>query len=339
MKKTTIKDIAEKAGVSPTAVSFTLNGRPGVGQETRERILTVAHEAGWTPSPRAQALSRARADAIGLVITRPDDSYASEGFYFHFLIGLQSELATANMDLVMRHASCLEEEMQLYREWSSSGRVDGVVLVEPVVGDPRFDLVKDLDLPAVVVGLDAPGLPSVITADDALIRSIVEHLVAQGARRIGYVSGDASFIHTVSRCAALHAYADEHPQVRVFVSEGTDFTETAGRSAASSLLEKDVDALIFDNEILTLGGLAATNGSAHADVLLFSCQDSPLCRATTPAISAVATSASRLSADAGRLVLARLRGQNPASIVEPVPTLVLRDSTLHGLPRRLRADT
>jgi len=64
-KRVTITDIARLAGVSPGAVSFALNGRPGVSEQTRQRILDIAEEHQWLPSSAARALVGSRAGVIG----------------------------------------------------------------------------------------------------------------------------------------------------------------------------------------------------------------------------------------------------------------------------------
>ncbi|HUK44970.1 MAG TPA: LacI family DNA-binding transcriptional regulator, partial [Gaiellaceae bacterium] len=61
--RVTISDIAQRAGVSKGAVSYALNDRPGVSDETRDRILAIAKELGWYPNRAARSLSAARADA------------------------------------------------------------------------------------------------------------------------------------------------------------------------------------------------------------------------------------------------------------------------------------
>src|SRR3954451_605757 len=71
MKRPTITDIAREAGVSKGAVSYALNGRPGVSEATRQRITEIARELGWAPSSTARALSGGRTGAIGLVLDRP----------------------------------------------------------------------------------------------------------------------------------------------------------------------------------------------------------------------------------------------------------------------------
>lgn len=67
----TIVDIAKRANVSTGAVSYALNGLPGVSNETRQRILTIAEEIGWRPSSAARSLSVSRAHAVGMILRDP----------------------------------------------------------------------------------------------------------------------------------------------------------------------------------------------------------------------------------------------------------------------------
>ena len=67
-RRVTIADVAARAGVSPGAVSFALNDRPGVGAATRQRILAAAGDLGFRPSHRARSLSRSTSFALGLVL-------------------------------------------------------------------------------------------------------------------------------------------------------------------------------------------------------------------------------------------------------------------------------
>ena len=92
--RVTIRDIAERAGVSKGAVSYALNGRPGVSDDTRERIISIANELGWYPNRAARALSAARAEACGLVLARPARTLALEPFFMEFIAGVEAELAT-----------------------------------------------------------------------------------------------------------------------------------------------------------------------------------------------------------------------------------------------------
>src|SRR5690349_24775040 len=80
VKRPTIADIAREAGVSKGAVSYALNGQPGVSEETRARILAIASELGWYPNRAARALSASRAHSCGLVLARPARMLALEPY-------------------------------------------------------------------------------------------------------------------------------------------------------------------------------------------------------------------------------------------------------------------
>ena len=162
MDRTTIKDIARVAGVSPGAVSFALNDKPGVSEATRSRVKAVAKDLGWRPNVAARALSANRAGAVGLVIARDDRSFAGEGFFLHLIAGMEEVLTPARTALVLQLVASREEECEVHRQWWAQRRVDGVVLVDPARNDPRWPLMAQIKMPCTVVGAmsDTP-LPGV----------------------------------------------------------------------------------------------------------------------------------------------------------------------------------
>src|ERR1700712_883864 len=89
MPRPTISDVAARAGVSKGAVSFALNDRPGLAPPTRRRILEAAEELGWSPSPRARALSVSKALAVGLVVARPPEILRADAFFPSFIARLE----------------------------------------------------------------------------------------------------------------------------------------------------------------------------------------------------------------------------------------------------------
>ena len=152
MHRVTINDIARRAGVSKGAVSYALNGRPGVSEETRHKILDVAHELGWAPNRTARMLSGSRTETFGLVLARDPRTLGSEPFYMEFIAGLQDELSQRGYALLLQLATSLADELELYPRWWSERRVDAVVIVDIRLDDPRVAAVRELDIPAVFVG-------------------------------------------------------------------------------------------------------------------------------------------------------------------------------------------
>ena len=86
-RRATIADIAQRAGLSKGAVSYALNGLPGVSESTRQRVLKLAAEMGWRPNSAARALSASRAGALGLVMARGQHPWGRA-----FLLKLMSSL-------------------------------------------------------------------------------------------------------------------------------------------------------------------------------------------------------------------------------------------------------
>ena len=189
----TINDVAAAAGVSKGAVSFALNGRPGVAPETRRRILEAADQLGWTPSPRARALSVSKALAVGLVVARPPEIFRADAFFPAFISGLETVLSEHGHALLLMVAE--HDDVETYRRLAREGRVDGVVVTDLRVDDPRPALLAKLGLPSVVVGPelasdgDAADPPPIGVDDTPGIRAAVEHLVELGHTRIAHVSG------------------------------------------------------------------------------------------------------------------------------------------------------
>ncbi|MYT15071.1 transcriptional regulator, LacI family [Streptomyces sp. SceaMP-e96] len=156
-RRPTIKDIARRAGVSESAVSFALNDRPGVSQDTRARVRRVAEELGWQANSAARALSGERAGAMGLVLARPAQTLGVESFFLQLVSGIQEVLSARQIALLFQVVEDLDTECALYRRWWAERRVDGVLVVDPRTDDPRPELLAALGLPAVVVG--GPAAP------------------------------------------------------------------------------------------------------------------------------------------------------------------------------------
>ena len=155
----TISDVAHAAGVSKGAVSYALNGLPGVSPDTRDRILRVAKDLGWKPSLRAKGLSSAKAYALGLVVARDPSLLGTDPFFPAFIAGIETALAEHDYTLVLSVATAPGAEERCYRKLVDNGRVDGVILTDVRHNDSRIPLLLELKLPAVT--LNRPGAGSV----------------------------------------------------------------------------------------------------------------------------------------------------------------------------------
>ncbi len=331
MRRPTIRDIARLAQVSPGAVSLALNGKPGVSDATRQRVVEIADAMGWTASTAARALSKSRADAVGLALARPRASIDSERFYFQFICGMVEALTQRNQSLVLQIVDTVEKELAVYRSWWVERRVDSVVLVDPLMDDPRPAHLRSLSLPFVTVGWKFEDGSAVLIDDAGIVETAVEHLAEQGRRRIAYVCGIASLQHSQVRQRAL-SRVGARLGLDVRMSNPTDYTQQSGARELELLLHapQKPDAIIFDNESLMLGGLPvlAEHGlSMPGDVAVLSLEDSPTGQLMRPQITAFDRDPSVL----GEAAVALLIDEDaPTDLVVEPPHLVARGSTVVG---------
>lgn len=329
----TLKDLATRLGISESAASFALNGRPGVSEETRKRVLALAKELQWAPHHAARTLSGFTSMTVGFVLTRDVREFGMESFYLRLLTGAQAVLSERGYGLLFQMTHSVDEELAVLRRWSEERRVEGVIISDLRRGDPRPAYLRDLGLPAVLAGGPDPKrlLPCVAVDDGAAIRLLVDHLRETGHRRLAYVSGPADLLHVHRRIAAFRQAAAgilAEPGV-----VGTDYSDEQGLSATRRLVGAAVlpDAVVFDNEVLAVAGLRALRArglSVPAEISVVSCEDSAICTALQPSLTAVQRDPTVFGAAVAEKLL-RLVHDEPEPVVEAQrPTLAIRESTL-----------
>ena len=336
-KRTTIADIARLAGVSPGAVSFALNGRPGVSEQTRQRIMDIAEAHQWQPSSAARALVGSRAGVVGFAVNRPARTLGTEAFFTDLIAGMQSALAAHGMALQLVVVSSIEEEMATYRRWRSANQVDGVIVIDPRDDDPRLALLPSLALPAVVIGSSASAgdPPSIWLDDEAAAHALFDYLAALGHRDIAYMSGPAEFQHTRIRADVLTALARRDVRGETVV---TDFSPAAATSATRTLLSRSVrpSAIVYDNDVMAIAGLRVAQEmgvAVPAGLSVASFDDSVVTGLVHPSITCLTRDTFSLGEQAAVFLLERIDAAGPlVSRRGPIPALTIREST--AAPRR-----
>jgi DNA-binding LacI/PurR family transcriptional regulator len=330
-RKATIRDVARLAGVSPAAVTIAVHGKPGVSPATKERILDAARELGWSPNRAAQSLSGGSLHTVGLAIARPARMLGLEPFYMEFISGIESVLGRHSCSLLLRLVEP-EDEIEVHREWWQGNRVNGSILVDLRVGDPRIPALSAIGLPAVAVGHPSLAGPftSVWTDDAAAMVEAVRYLAALGHRHIARVSGPAELGHSAIRTAAFTDTARELGLTAQTVV--ADFSADQGSTACRQLLlsAQRPTAIVFDNDIMavTALGVAAEFGlSVPHDLSLLAWDDSQLCQLTRPTLSAMRHDIFSFGADVTETLFAVMTRQKHSSHAVPIPTLVPRGST------------
>ncbi|WP_102193691.1 LacI family DNA-binding transcriptional regulator [Microbacterium aurantiacum] len=334
----TIAEIATRAGVSPGAVSFALNGRKGVSESTRARILLVADELGWAPGAAAKALTAKKTNSFGLVLARDPMNLGVESFFMQFFAGMESELSPRGYGLLLQVAPDSESELKTLRRWRTTRRVDGILLVDLHVDDPRAEyFAKHPEFPSVAVAdpTAAPGLTSVWTDDAEAMREAVRALAALGHRRIARVAGLSELAHTQIRDAAFHE------EIAALGCEGmllrTDYSPEEGTRATERALDAEhpPTAFVYDNDIMAIASLGVFSRAGLRvpdDVSIIAWDDSLICRHMVPKLTTLSHDVVAFGAHAARRLFDVLGGATPAAYLDSTPRLEVRESTgvAHG---------
>ncbi len=293
----------------------------------------AADSSGTAAGTAAGTLTPVGADAIGLVLARPARMLGLEPFFMELIGGIEETLSSDGRSLLLHVVPHHEAEIAAYRRWGQGQLVDAVVLVNLVVDDPRLAVLRELDIPTVVVGgpeRALPGAAHVWIDNGQAMRDAVGYLVDLGHQTIGRVSGPAALAHTRSRTEAFLTQCRSRG-VHGVVVEG-DYGEESGTRAARTLLGRNnpPSALVFDNDVMAIAALGVAHElglSVPDDVSLLAWDDSALCRLSHPALSAMSLDVHAMGVQVADAVLNLLASGRPTTSTAPLPRLVARGST------------
>jgi DNA-binding LacI/PurR family transcriptional regulator len=338
-RRVTIADVARQAGLSKGAVSYALNGQPGVSESTRQRVLRLALEMGWHPNSAAKALSGARSGAFGLVLARPASTLGVESFFARLISGMEAEMASSQTALLLQVVPDHEAEIATYRRWWAERRVDGVFLVDLCLEDARVPVLEELNLPVMVVG--GPGhhgsLPSVWIDDASVMVMAVEYLAAMRHRRIARIGGVPGMLHDEMRSGAFDSVCDLL-ELEWSMTIPTDYSPEVGAQATRRLLSgsNPPTAIIYDNDVMAVAGVSVAHEmgvQVPRDLSIMAWDDSVLCEITHPPLTAVSRDITAYGRQVAEHLLALLNGEDVTDAQNAQPRLVVRGSTARPLER------
>lgn len=332
MVRTTIDDVAARAGVSIKTVSRVLNDEPGVRAETRARVRAVMAELNYHPSLHARSLAGRRSNLLGLVYDNPSPSYV-----FAVQNGAMAKCRDANQRLLVLSCQNLgERTVDEVLALTEQTHVDGLVLTPPL--SANHDLIAALDqrsVPFVRVAPDAfeHESPKVEIDDEAAAREMTEHLIARGHRSIAFIAGHPD--HHASRirlkgfrdAVAAHGLAEDD----VRVEPGFD-TVHSGIEVARRLLRRPnrPTAIFASNGDMAAGVVVvALEMGLHvpSQLSVAAFDDTDLGGIFWPPLTTIQLSSYDMAFTATDLLIRLVRGENVPSVTRLDYKLIIRGSS------------
>ncbi len=322
----TIRDVAKRAGVSPSTASRALNGKGRMRPETRARVLRAAKELGYRPNVHAKGLATRVTGCIGVVIAARHLP-VERSFYGLVLEAMESTLAREGYHVVF---SVLRE--QAPPKCAQEGRVDGLALLGTDIG-PELVLSLREELPVVLVDNALPGVDSVLPDNEGGARAGVEHLIAHGHREIAFVAetlADPSFARRLGGYQAALA-AHGLPYRDELVVEGGRRPGSWQLAMEKLFTLKRLPTAIFAaNDPMAIGAMRTLQErgiSVPEDVAVVRFDDGDLAPYVSPPLTSVFVPRWEMGEVAARRLLELVRGEEPrARQVVLATELVVRRS-------------
>lgn len=254
----TISDIAEKSHVSRTLVSRTLNNKPGVGPETRKRILSVARDLNYRPNALAKSLVQQKTQTIGVVM----DSLC-EPFFFDLISGLQDTAEKLNYNIVFSNGRCNADVKLRYLDFFTQGITDGVIAYGSYKKHLSFIERLASNTPCfVLIEGTLPGLKinNVRVDNFKGAYNATTHLIDLGYHKISHFTGDMNYDVSLERfngfVTAMH---DRSIPISASNIVNADFGEESGYIQMQQLIQsqKLPEAIFFGADLTAFGALRA----------------------------------------------------------------------------------
>lgn len=301
--------------------------------ETRERILAAARELRYRPNALARGLRTRRTDTFGLIIPSLDNLGFADVTH-----GIQAAAAAAGkMVMVVEAEAVADAAHGAYERLIGDGRLDGLIVAFASIHDDLVAQLVERDIPLVLVNRRTDRVHgSVVVDDERGSRMAVEHLLALGHRRVGFLGIDAD-TDTARRRLDGYGRAMAAAGIAVdprWLAAGPP-TEAGGRRAVRDVLAATRDerptgyfVASLMSAIGALAELAAHGVRVPADASLVAFNDHPFAAHTAPPLTTVRMPNVRMGEEAVRMLLDAMAGEPVRDLVidEP-PELVVRSST------------
>jgi LacI family transcriptional regulator len=332
----TIREIADLAGISPAAVSFVLNDKPGVGQETRDKVLAIAARLGYTQKkPKQLPSTRTHAIRMLYIAKQGHATYqAHRIFISEYLAGLEEEAKAESYRIEVQTMEGFDPLKVL--KALDTATVDGAVVVGSSLDDDDLEFFTKVPVPIVVVYNYSPwlDLDFVDMNNEASVRTVLEYLYEKGHRRIGLVK---SVIETRNFRLRERAFMETMDRLGLPVAAedcfAIDSTFETGRKGMSQLLADARDlpsALFCVNDIIAYGCIQAIKDAGKSipeDVSVVGFDNLPSDDFMEPRLSSMKVSNSSIGRRAMHLLLDRIADPGrPSEKVSISGELIIRTS-------------
>lgn len=334
MKQASIHDVAKHAGVSSATVSHVLNGTRIVSDETRGRVIAAVRDLDYHPSAIARSLKTKSTGTIGVIVSDMTNPFSTA-----VVRAIEDVTSQSGHNVILCNSDESVEKAETYLQLLLSKRIDGLILAPPDRTGKSVDIFSGMGIPIVLIDrfLEGSALPFVGVDNLAAVRQAVDHLIDDGHRRIGIITGLEKVSTSIERLRGFEL-ALQARQVRLYpelVKKGYSSVD-GGATATSELLKlpQPPTAIFTTNNFMTLGALKTFRElgvRCPDEIAIFGFDDHDWAVIFSPPVSVVRQPTGEIGTIAAQMLLRAINGQKlTPRTVQLNATLVIRGSCKPG---------
>lgn len=325
----TLKDVAEKAGVTVTTVSRVINNRGYISEQTRTKVYEVMKELSYQPNELARSLSKQKTNTIGIIVP-----HIVHPYFAKLISNLESMAAKHKFKIILCNTKGETEKEKEYIEMCRSNRVSGIILCSRNVDAKE---IVNMEIPVVLIERKLESGTIGIQCDNYMGGVLAtQHLISNGCKNLLHFSGvvnedmpadarERAFVdicqkngvkHYEKQCtSSVYNHLDYHEYIRKTLKK---VPEVDGVFASSDLIAAQVIQVCSELGI-----------KIPEQLKLVGFDDVEIAQLTTPTITTIRQPIKEMSEWAIEFIEKRLEGEAvPEQIKLPV-SLVVRQSTLY----------
>lgn len=335
MEQLNIDQIARLAYVSRSVVSRVLNNHPNVSPETRNRVMRVIVEHGYTPSAAARSLAIKRTHEMGVIVPRRSDDVLGNAFWALLFVGISE--AAARHDYLVSICMVSEAADALVRERIVGGRrFDGYILVNNEPAENVLPVLMSRKLPFVLLGRRSePADLNWVDVDNTRgAAEAVEFLIGLGHRRIATITGSLEQRESTDRLAGFRQAMHEAGLTSDLHHDG-HYTERGGCEGARALmsLPEPPTAIFCESDAMAYGALLAIYEMGRRvpdDVSVLGYDDLPSSAFTIPPLTTVRQPIVEMGECAVNALLSSIEDPRRAPIQQELQARLIRRASCAG---------
>jgi DNA-binding LacI/PurR family transcriptional regulator len=337
--RVTIRDIAEMAKVSKGTVSRVLNEGPGVGKDTRQRVLKLIESLDFHPNASARGLAARRTNTIGFVIPHTSRYSMTSTFWPVLLTTITEQAATRGINVLLSTTRSEDDVDSAFRAILRGRRIDGAIVGAEQVGERQLAELLMKNIPFVMVGKRPHVTPWCVDVDNAAgARMATEHLIGMGHSSIAMLAGPVHLPYVQDRVRGFQQAMSAKGLDGSLILHCPYQTEEVIRAARQALDgSHQTTAIFLAAGDLVLGTLKACHELDRAvpeDLSLVSFDDHPFFAHFSPAITAVSQPLEEMGRAAVDMLFQLMDGKEPPRRAVVLPPLLVERGSCAAPPQR-----